>query len=275
VTFLDKLRAAQETNRSWICIGLDPDLLEMPSAAGSGEDGVVRFCTAIVEATADLVCAYKPNLAFFLARGSSGIASLSAVVNNIPSSVPVILDAKFGDMGHTGEHYAAFAFEYLGADAVTVSPYVGTEAIRPFMNYTDRLAFVLTRSSNTLGNEFQVWPSADSPVYREVAEQVRILAEEYPGQLGLVAGATQPDELRLLRQHVPDLPFLVPGIGKQGGDLDVAVCAGMTSDGIGPAINAGRSVLYASQGSDYASAARERVRALLGEIEAIKQRNGS
>ncbi len=270
--FIDKLRAAQETNRSWICVGLDPDLLQMPSAAGSGEAGVVRFCADIIQATADAVCAYKPNLAFFLSRGSAGIDSLSAVLNEVPPSIPVILDAKFGDMGHTGKHYAAFAFEYLGVDAVTVTPYVGTEAIQPFMGYQEGLVYVLTRSSNTLGNELQLWPSPDSPLYAQVAQQVDALTGEFPHQLGLVVGATQPTELKAIRQQVPTLPFLIPGIGMQGGDLESAVRAGVTRNGIGPAINVTRNILYASGGSDYASAARARVLALRDEIEAIKQR---
>jgi orotidine-5'-phosphate decarboxylase len=270
MTFIEKLRAAQAANHSYVCVGLDPDVTKMPPMIGQSGHDILEFCNAIIDATADLVSAYKPNLAFFLAHGAVGIDVLRQVIAHVPPEIPTILDAKFGDIGNTAEQYADFAYQHLQVDAVTVSPYVGTEAVEPFIKPAEKLAFVLCRTSNIHGNEFQAWPNSESPLYRHVTEQMLRLSEEYPEQVGLVVGATQPDELKAVRMWAANLPFLVPGIGAQGGDLAAVVQNGITRDGIGPVINTGRTVLYASQGSDYAQAARAKVIALRDEINALR-----
>lgn len=270
MTFIDKLRTAQAANRSYICVGLDPDVSKMPPTCGQSGSDMQGFCMAIIDSTADIVSAYKPNLAFFLAHGAVGIDVLRQVIAHVPPEIPTILDAKFGDIGNTAEQYAAFAFEHLRADAATVSPYIGTDAIRPFAAHTGKLAFVLARTSNVDGNEFQAWPDGESPLYKRVADQMSTLSADYPGQIGLVVGATQPSEIARIRKWSPDLPFLVPGVGAQGGDLAAVVGDGTTHSGIGPVINVGRAVLYASQGSDFAQAARDRVLSLREEIDRIR-----
>ncbi len=268
--FSEKLRAAQAANHSYVCVGLDPDVTRLPSGLEQHVSGLLAFCKAIIDSTADVASAFKPNLAFFLAHGGPGIDALRELVAHIPTHLPIILDAKFGDIGHTAAQYATFAFEHLRVDAVTVSPYIGTEAIRPFLAYADKLAFVLSRTSNTQGNEFQAWPDAGKSLYEFVAEQMMTLSKDYPQQIGLVVGATQPSELSAVRNLAPELVFLVPGIGAQGGDLAAVVEHGMTASGLGPVINTGRTVLYASAGSDFAEAARKQVIALNSEIASLR-----
>src|SRR5260221_2676860 len=266
----ERLRAAQAANHSYVCVGLDPDVTRLPAGIDHNVPGLLAFSKAIINSTADVASAFKPNLAFFLAHGAPGIDALREVVAHIPAHLPIILDAKFGDIGPTAAQYATFAFEHLRVDAVTVSPYIGTEAIRPFLAYADKLAFVLSRTSNTQGNEFQAWPDAGKSLYEFVAEQMMTLSKDYPQQIGLVVGATQPSELSAVRNLAPELVFLVPGIGAQGGDLAAVVEHGMTASGLGPVINTGRTVLYASGGSDFAEAAREQVIALNSEIASLR-----
>ncbi|MHB8628239.1 MAG: orotidine-5'-phosphate decarboxylase [Aggregatilineales bacterium] len=262
MTFIEKLSAAQTTAHSYLCVGLDPDPTKFPVGMSDSSCDLLAFCTAIIDATADLVSAYKPNLAFFLARGATGIEALQQVIAHVPANVPTILDAKFGDMDNTAAHYATFAFEYLRADAVTLSPYLGTDAIRPFIRYPGKLAFVLARTSNVDGNEFQTWPNSEQPLYQHVAEYMNALAASFPGQIGLVVGATHSAEIGQIRALTPDLPFLVPGIGAQGGDLIPVLHSGSTRGGLGPVINVSRAVLYAGQDGNFAQAAREAVIAL-------------
>src|ERR1041385_1180618 len=210
MTFLEKLRAAQAANHSYVCVGLDPDVTKMPPTLGQSGHDILEFCNAIIDATSDVVSVYKANLAFYLAHGAVGIDVLRQVIAHIPSEIPTILDAKFGDIGNTAEQYAEFTYGHLDVDAVTLSPYVGTEAIQPFIKPAEKLAFVLCRTSNTLGNEFQSWPDPASPLYQRVTEEVIALSEKYPHQLGLVVGATQPAELQQVRAWASYLPFLVP-----------------------------------------------------------------
>lgn len=266
MTFIEKLKAAQTTAHSYLCVGLDPDSSKFPAGLSDSSADLLAFCTAITDATADLVSAYKPNLAFFLAQGAAGIDALQQVIAHIPSHIPIILDAKFGDMDNTATHYATFAFEYLQADAVTLSPYLGSDAIRPFMRYPGKLAFVLARSSNVEGNEFQTWPTSEQPLYQHVVEYMKALSASFPGQIGLVVGATHPDEIGQIRALAPDLPFLIPGVGAQGGDLTSGVKNGPTQGGIGPLINVSRAILYAGQDANFASAAREAAIVLNHEI---------
>jgi len=264
-----KLGAAQAAHHSYVCVGLDPDPARFPAGMGDSSDDVRAFCTAIIDATADLVSAFKPNLAFFLAHGADGIDALQRVIAHVPATIPTILDAKFGDMDNTAAHYASFAYEYLRADAVTLNPYLGTDAIRPFMRYPGKLGFVLARTSNIDGNEFQAWPNRGEPLYQHVAAYMNELAASFPGQVGLVVGATHPDEVGQIRALTPDLPFLVPGVGAQGGDLAAVMQhGGPTRTGLGPVVSVSRTVLYAGQDANFAQAAREAVLGLNREIGA-------
>ncbi len=255
--FTDELRAAQTRANSWLCVGLDTDADKIPPSAG----GVVAFNRAIIDATRDLVCAYKPNLAFYLARGSAGIDELVATVKAIPSDITIILDAKFGDIDSTARGYARFAFEVLGVDAVTVNPYLGADALAPFLDYADRAIFMLAHTSNPGASDLQdamvatAAPEAiPEELYIHVARFARALKGK--GEVGLVVGATFPEQLRDAREANPDAVFLVPGVGAQGGSLAEAVQFGGNAAGIGPIINASRSILYASGSADYAQAAR-------------------
>ncbi|HET90184.1 MAG TPA: orotidine-5'-phosphate decarboxylase, partial [Chloroflexi bacterium] len=221
-------------------------------------DPLFHFARAIVEATADLVCAYKPNLAFWLAEGADGLRQLAHTITAIPDPIPVILDGKFNDIGNTAAAYARAAFETLSADAVTANPYLGLDGLRPFLTSADHGLFLLARTSNPSAPDLQDRPVDGQPLYQVVAQLATRWNAETPAACGLVVGATYPDELRLLRQIAPDLPFLIPGVGAQGGSLEAAVAYGPTSGEreIGPVINASRAILYASPGADFATAAR-------------------
>jgi orotidine-5'-phosphate decarboxylase len=258
--FIEKLAAAQQKNQSWLCVGLDPDPARMPDLSElKGPAGLAAFCKAIIAATGDLVCAYKPNLGFFLAHGSKGIAALEETLSAVPPEIPVILDAKVGDIGNSQRRYGEAAFGAFNVDALTVSPYVGEDAVVPLLEaYPGCGLFVLARTSNPDARRFQDHPGSEAPLYAKVVEAVGNWSKAYPGStIGLVVGATHESELEALRSAAPSLPFLVPGIGAQGGSLEAAVKFGPTVEGIGPVINASRAVLYASGKAGYADAARE------------------
>ena len=258
MTFPDKLRAAQRAHESIICIGLDPEPAAIPESLGRGPDAAVRFLGAIVRATAEYACAFKPNLAFYERYGGDGAAILRATLDTIPSGVPIILDAKRGDVPNTAVAYADALFDTLGADAVTVAPYVGLDGIAPFCE-EDRFAFVLARTSNPGARDFQDLDVAGRPLYERVLESC---AARFPAdRCGFVVGATYPQEARRLRALAPDRLFLMPGIGAQGGEVDAALAAALDSAGEGVLVAASRSVLYAQGGSSFernaAAAARE------------------
>ncbi len=255
MSFRQKLLDAQRSQRSWLCVGLDPDPAQIPGIPGLT---TAAFCRAIVEATHDLVCAYKPNLAFFLAGGSAGVRALEEVLTAIPPHIPVVLDAKLGDIGSTQRMYGRAVFETFGVDALTVSPYVGDDAVRPLLEaYPGCGLYVLARTSNPGSDRFQA--AGSKPWLAErVVEAARGWAEANPqSTVGLVVGATYPAELAAIRAAAPGLPFLIPGVGAQGGSLEDAVRYGTAADGIGPLINVSRAVLYAGSGVDYADRARE------------------
>lgn len=257
MTFIEKLRAAQERNRSYLCVGLDIVTASTPLPIQNFDEPMLPFAREIIDATKDLVCAYKPNLGFFLAEGAAGIVALERIVRYIPTDIPIILDGKFGDIGNTAEAYARGAFEQFRADAVTLAPYMGSDSVRPFLKYADRGVFVLARTSNANAGEFQnLMVDGDQRLYEGVARSARRWNEDGPGACGLVVGATAPQELERIRALAPELPFLIPGVGAQGGDLAAAVRFGCTSTGLGPMVNASRSVLYASRKADFADAAR-------------------
>lgn len=263
MTYREKLTEAARANSSLLCIGLDPDPARLPVSDASA------FLCSIVEATSDLVCAYKPNMAFYERMGESGYAALRAVLRAIPDQIPVICDAKRGDVPNTAQAYAEAIFDELGFDAVTVNPYLGGDSVAPFLERADRGVIVLCRSSNPGAREFQDLPVAAEggtrPLYEVVAER----AKEWNtrGNVGLVVGATYPEEVRRLRELCPELPFLLPGIGAQEGELAQAVRSGLDADGGGIIVSASRSVLYASSESDYAEAARRAAEALRDAIE--------
>ncbi len=270
-TFTERLRARWAAG-TLLCIGLDPEVERLPAnARGASEpERFVAFNRAIVEATADLVCAYKPNAAFYEAYGPAGVEALVrtiALIHERAPGIPVLLDAKRGDMANTSRLYARAVFDACDADAVTVQPYQGEEALMPFLERTERGVFVLCRTSNPGAAELQDLEVGGEPLYLALARRV---AARWNGRgnCGLVVGATWPDELRAIRAVAPELPILVPGIGAQGGALEASVRAGRDVRGRGLLVSASRSVLYASSGADFAQAARaeaERLRAAINQ----------
>ena len=252
----DVLRRAWATNDSMLCVGIDPDPQRLPTALDGAADALLRFCTEIVDATADLVCAFKPQFAHFAALGAEDdLARLCHHIRERHPDVFLILDAKRGDIGFTAEHYASEAFTRYGAHAVTVNPYLGRDAVAPFFGHDGHGVFVLCRTSNPGAGDFQDLDVGGEPLYLRVARTVATEWSEM-GECGLVVGATYPAELGEVRAIAGELPFLVPGIGAQGGDIAATVAAGATADGLGLAISSSRAVLYASSGADFAEAAR-------------------
>jgi len=243
----------------------------LPKAVATSVNPLLTFGRAIVEATTDLVCAYKPNLAFWLAEGPNGLAQLQQLITDIPDHIPVILDAKFNDIGHTAHAYAHAAFRTLAADAVTANPYLGLDAIRPFLADETHGVFLLVRTSNRSAPDLQDQCVEDRPLYERVAHLAGLWNRECPGLCGLVVGATYPEELAGLRRICPDLPFLIPGIGAQGGNLETAVAYGSSTDHIGPVISSSRSILYASQGPDFVTAARDAAVKMREQINQLRE----
>ena len=265
----DRLDATVRAHRSLLCVGLDPDPQLIPAHLGTGAAAVVAFNRAIVEATADLACAFKPNLGFYAAYGVPGLEALVETRRMIPSDVPVILDAKVGDISTTSEAYARGYFEAWGFDAITAHPYLGADSLEPFLRYDDRGVFVLTKTSNPGSGDLQdlavTEAGHDDPLYLHVADRAAAWHEQF-GTCGLVVGATYPRQLAAVRARHPNLPILVPGIGAQGGDLEETVRAGIDARGAGLLINASRGISYAGSGRDFAQAAHEAARVLRDRI---------
>ncbi len=261
--FFSRLDEAVKKNNSLLCVGLDPDPTLMPPGVS-----ILDFNKAIIDATADLVCCYKPNLAFYEAEGARGWDILKQTVDYIPKGLPVIADAKRGDIGNTARAYAKAIFDELNFDAVTVNPYLGYDAVEPFLNYKDKGIFILCRTSNKGTADFQSLKVAldgkEMPLYQAVAKKASQWNKAK--NIGLVVGATYPDELKTLRLAYPELPFLIPGVGAQGGDLKLAVQYGMDKRGAGIIINSSRQILYASRGRDFAEAARKAALKMRDEI---------
>ncbi len=257
-SFLEKLLAAQRRNESLLCVGLDPDPALMPEAT------VAEFNRAIIEATRDLVCAYKPNLAFYEAMGIDGWRALRETLDAIPKDIPVIGDAKRGDIANTARAYAKAMYEVWGFDAATVNPYLGRDAIEPFVAYRDRGVLIVCRTSNPGGADLQALSVSDGGPPRPLYERVAALAREMngAGNVGLVVGATAPVELLRVREICPDMPILIPGVGAQQGDVEAAVRAGVDRNGRLAIVNASRQVLYGSRGPDFAEAARRAAQGL-------------
>jgi orotidine-5'-phosphate decarboxylase len=263
----------------FVCVGLDSDVSKIPPAVRleafddfGPNDSLAQyhFNQAIVCTTADLVVAYKLNLAFYAQGGPTGICALARTIwfiHEFSPGVPIILDGKFADIGNTNQGYVQFAFQYLKADAVTVHPYLGREALQPFLDCADRGVFVLCRTSNPGAGEFQDLTSSEEPLYRHV---VRHVTCEWNAHLncGLVAGATYPDELAEIRCLAGDMPLLIPGIGAQGGEVEATVCAGKDSHKRGMIINSSRGIIFASAECDFAGAARRETEKLHQQIRA-------
>lgn len=270
-SFNEKLLQAAQKNKSWLCIGLDPDIEKLPQNIPKNLDGTSSFLKSIIDATRDIVCAYKPNSAFYEAVGAPGIALLKDIIDYIPNKIPVILDAKRGDIGNTSRMYARFAFEYLGADAITVNPYMGYDCLKPFLDYNTKGVFILCLTSNPSSADFQkqVITGGDLAginIYELVARKAASWNEN--NNIGLVVGATSPEELGSVRRIVgEDIPILIPGVGAQGGDLESSLKQGSNSQGQLAIINVSRVVLYVSGGDDYADKARDVAMGLVGRMQ--------
>ena len=256
MTFTEQLAAAWQKNDSQLCVGLDPDPAKFPAHLKGRDDAIFEFCKTIVDATADLVCSFKPQIAYFAARRAEDqLEALIAHIHEKHPGIPVILDAKRGDIGSTAEQYAVEAFARFKADAVTVNPYMGRDSVEPYLAFPDKGVILLCRTSNAGGSDLQFLDVGGEKLYERVA---RLAAEQWntTGQIGLVVGATFPAEIARVRAIVGEMPLLVPGIGAQGGDIAATVKAGRTAARTGLMINSSRAILYAGQGEDFASAAR-------------------
>ena len=267
--FADKLKASATNTNSLVCVGLDSDAAKLPTGIDQ-----LAFNKAIVDATHDLVCAYKPNTAFYEAQGAGGIQALKDTCDYIRSVAPevlIILDAKRADIGNTNAGYVQFAYEYLGADAITLHPYLGGEALEPFLARGHKGAIILCRTSNPGSGEFQDRPVDGHKLYEHVAKMV---ANDWNGQQNcmLVVGATYPDEAARVRALVgDDVWFLVPGVGAQGGSVEATMNAAQNSHGDGLIISSSREILFASSGSDFAEAARSKAEKLRSEINTYRK----
>ncbi len=267
---VSELKEIQEKNRSMICVGLDLDRKKMPSEYSANVKGMYDFAVKIIESTCDIVAAYKPNLAFFMELGPEGLSLLEEIVKKIPDDVRVILDAKMGDIGNTASHYASAVFERYKADWVTLNPYMGYDAIRPFLDYQGKGAFVLCLTSNPGSRDFQFMHVVNKPIYMYVAEKVAYWDKEQ--NLGLVVGATHPEPLADIRKVANECPILIPGVGVQGGNLEMAARAGTDDFKKLALINVSRSILYASNNNDnFDQAARDEVQKLNSMIDDIRK----
>jgi orotidine-5'-phosphate decarboxylase len=270
--FIEQLRARWHASNSLLCVGLDPDPAKLPDAFVDDDDALFAFCRDIADATAEFACAFKPQIAYFAAhnKGEVALQRLIVHINATYPDVPVILDAKRGDIGNTAEHYALEAFDRFGADAVTLNPYMGRDSAEPFLQRNDRGCVFLCHTSNPGARDFQELVATDAngdaaPLYQHVA---RTIARDWngDGNCALVVGATFPEELKVIRKIVGDMPLLIPGVGAQGGDVEAVVRNGKTADGTGLMINSSRGILYASSGAAYADAAADAARALRDQI---------
>ena len=278
MNFVDMLARAEQQNASMLCVGLDPEPARFPGAWKGDATRILDFCRAIVDATADLVIAFKPQIAYFAAhRAEAALEQLVAHMRRVAPQVPVILDAKRGDIGSTAEQYAIEAFERYGADAVTLSPFMGFDSVQPYLKREGKGAFLLCRTSNPGGDDLQNQRLAGLPGEPLLYEHVARLAQgpwNINGQLGLVVGATYPAEIARVRELAPTLPLLIPGVGAQGGDALATVRAGWKAEGgrtVAPiVVNSSRAILYASAGDDFATAARAEARRTREMLQAAR-----
>lgn len=269
-SFVKTLNDAWQRTNSLLCVGLDPEPSRFPGALANRADAILDFCRAVVDATAPFASAFKPQIAYFAAhRAEDQLEALIAHIHERHAGLPVILDAKRGDIGSTAEQYAREAFERYRADAVTVNPYMGFDSIEPYLAHAGKGVIVLCRTSNAGGSDLQFLDVGGEPLYRKVA---RLCAEKWnaSGELGLVVGATFPKEIEAVRDIVGEMPLLIPGIGAQGGDVEATVHAGRTPAGTGMMINSSRAILYASRGDDFALAAARAAQETRDKINAFR-----
>ncbi len=258
-----------ERQQSLLCVGLDPLPAQFPLPFKNSPDQVLAFCTQIVDAVAAHVCAFKPQIAHFAALGAEpALAALIQYIHRHHPGIPVILDAKRGDIGSTAALYAQEAFERYQADAVTLNPYLGSESLAPFLARPEKGAVVLCRTSNP-DNDLVQGHTPSDPLYLKIARKAASDWNRH-GNLMLVAGATYPAELAAIRAAAPGVPLLVPGIGAQGGDLAAVLAAGLDADGAGLVISSSRAIIYASEGADFAAAAAAQASALQAQINALR-----
>ncbi len=271
-TFLEKLRLAREQNDSLVCVGLDSDFNLIPEFLKKTANPIFEFNKKIIDATADLVCAYKPNSAFYESQGKLGLEALELTIEYIPENIPVILDAKRGDIGNTCEQYAISCFEHLKADAITVSPYMGFDSVSPFGKYHGTATFVLVKTSNQSAEDLQNLHLADhQPLYTKVCELLKEWQESCPAILGAVVGATYPEDLKAIRQLLPDAPLLIPGLGAQGGDTKNTILNGLGPSGNAPIIvNSSRGIIFASNQEDFADISRLRCNEFRNQLNSFR-----
>jgi orotidine-5'-phosphate decarboxylase len=273
-SFIHQLDQAIDERDSLLCIGLDSDVSKLPAALKGHKQPQLEFNKAIIEATASLVSSYKINSAFYEASGADGLEQLKLTIDYLKQhfpALPVILDAKRADIGNTNGGYIDFAFKYLTADAITLHPYLGGEALQPFLDIKDKGMIILCRTSNPGSGEFQDWAQDGRPLYQEVAQVVANRWNDN-GNCLLVVGATYPQEMATIRQIVgPDMPLLVPGIGAQGGDLGAVMAAGLGADQRGLIVHSARGIIFASGGSDFAQAAAQKATELRDHINQLRK----
>jgi len=269
MNFTERLRGIQGERNSLVCIGLDTDSGKLPASLGTGGDRVYEFNRRIIDATHDLVCAYKINLAFYEVTGERGWRTVRQTLSAIPNDVVSIGDAKRGDIGNSSAMYAKALAQGYGFTASTVNPYMGFDSVEPFLADPGRGAFILAVTSNPGAKDFQYLKTAGRPLYERVIRKAR--SWNMNGNIGLVVGATRPKEMQSIRRMVPDMPILIPGIGAQGGDLKAAVRCGCDRYGTLAVINASRSVIFASSGDDFGEAARTAALTLRNEINRYRE----
>ena len=270
MSFHERLRQVWRSKNSLVCVGIDPELAKIPTHLHDEANPYLAFGIGIVDATAPYVCAFKPQAAHFAAVGAEDqLAKLIAYIQRHYPEIPVILDAKRGDVGSTAALYAKEVFERYGADAVTVNPYLGYESISPYLEYTDRGVIVLCRTSNPSSDWIQAVPLNNEPLYLSVARKVREWDKN--NQCMLVTGATFPEELGRVRRVIGDMPLLVPGVGAQGGDVESVVKMGLDDDGYGLCISSSRSIIYAGNGSDFAEQAAVAAKKLRDQINEARR----
>lgn len=268
MSFKQKLEQAIESNNSLLCIGLDTDFEKLPHAVKKHHEPLSEFNKRIIDATHDLVCCYKLQIAYYASLGVPGLQALMQTIHYIHSNypkIPLILDAKRGDIGDTSKKYAEEAFDVFEADAVTVNPYLGKDSVLPFLERRDKGIFVLCRTSNKGAEDFQSMETNGQPLYLSIAKMVSEWNKEF-GNCMLVVGATWPEEMARIREVAPEMFFLVPGIGAQGGDLEKTLHAGLRKDKSGLIIHSARAILFASPGDNFAETARQKAEEMKNEI---------
>lgn len=269
IPYSQKLNQSILNSNSLLCLGLDPDLEKMPHHLLETEDPVFEFCKAVIEESASSVCAYKLNIAFFAALGERGWSTMRRVLSVIPSGVVTIADAKVGDIGNSSEKWASTYLDEFGFDSITVSPYMGTDSVEPFIRRPGKGAFLLALTSNPGSADFQVQRLADGrSLYESVIDQAS--AWNKHGNLGIVTGATRSDQLKSIRNRVPDMVFLIPGIGAQGGDLKETLANSLDKYRRGVLINVGRDILYASRDENFRASVAKRTGDYVAAINKVR-----